>query len=71
VPGPDGKPNFLSEITGVSISSVPSSTLYFQPDGTLTSDLAGASQSNYVLTITVGAQPTTVVNVSGASATPQ
>jgi MSHA pilin protein MshC len=69
--GPDGKPNFLSDISGVTVSASPASILYFQPDGTLTSNLAGSTQSNYVLTITVGSQSPTVVGVSGASATPQ
>ncbi len=69
--GPDGSSNFLNDMTGVVISSTPSSTLYFQPDGTLSSDAAGSSISNYVLTVTTGTQTSVTVTISGASASPQ
>jgi MSHA pilin protein MshC len=71
VPGPDGSSNFLSAVPGASVSSSPLSVLYFQPDGRLTSDAAGLTTSNYVLTITVGTQGSTTINVNGASASAQ
>lgn len=68
---PTGNANFIQGLTGLTLASSPSATLYFQPDGRVTSDLAGASATNYTVTLSIAAQTSTTVTLSGASGSAQ
>nr|WP_315195621.1 type II secretion system protein [uncultured Aquabacterium sp.] len=60
VPGPDGSANFAvaansQATTTLSPAGTPAGTLYFQPDGRVTTDGAGASATDRTLTPTAAA----------------
>jgi MSHA pilin protein MshC len=63
--GPDGSSSFgtTAPSTGTAVSVAPSSTLYFQPNGQVTSDGAGTT----VATFTISATDLTPITVHGAS----
>jgi len=65
LPGPDGAAAFGSTApsAGTSVAVSPSGTLYFQPNGQVTSDGAGTSVANFTISAT-GLAP---INVYGAS----
>lgn len=49
--GPDGQAAFTANAGGATLSLAPAGTLYFQPDGRVTSDGAGATSSSRTLTV--------------------
>lgn len=49
--GPDGSATYTSSAVGASFSVSPSGTLYFQPDGRVTSDGAGSTTSARTVTV--------------------
>lgn len=49
--GPDGGTSYTSNAGGASFAVSPSGTMYFQPDGRVTSDGAGSSASARTVTI--------------------
>ena len=62
--GPDGSAAFTANAGGASFTLSPSGTLYFQPDGRVTSDGAGTSSSNRTLAIS-GASSITLLGETG------
>jgi prepilin-type N-terminal cleavage/methylation domain-containing protein len=63
---PDGQSNFddTAPAAGTAVAVSPSGTLYFQPDGRVTSDGAGASTTSFTITAT-GLATITVHGASG------
>jgi len=49
--GPDGSASYTANAGGASFTLSPAGTLYFQPDGRVTSDGAGSSASSRTLSI--------------------
>lgn len=68
---PAGQSNFLQGIKNLTLSSSPQAILYFQPDGRVTSDVIGATPSDYTLTMTIAGQGSAAVTLSGASGSAQ
>ncbi|MDR0633757.1 MAG: type II secretion system GspH family protein [Azoarcus sp.] len=62
LPGPDGKPEIVASDTGVSVS--PTGTLYFQPNGDITTDAGGKTHWNTPLQAT-GMPPIEIVGATG------
>lgn len=60
LPGPDGDARWAHDDSGVTLTLTPAGTLYFQPDGRITSDGAGASAVN--ASIALAGQPTLTLN---------
>ena len=46
ITGPDGDARWASDGNGITLTQSPAGTLYFQPDGRITSDGAGATAVN-------------------------
>lgn len=65
---PSGQANFLAGTVGAAISASPSATLHFQPNGTVTTDAAGANLANFTLSISAAGQAPVTVNVAGQGA---
>ncbi len=63
LPGPDGSATYASSNSG-SASVAPAGTLFFQPNGRVTSDGAGATASSRTITI-AGSDPITVIGETG------
>lgn len=61
--GPDGNPAFARSLDSTNASLTPTGTLYFQPSGVVTSDGAGASITDYSITVT----GLTAISVQGAT----
>ena len=55
LPGPDGDARWAVDTTSLVITQSPAGTLYFQPDGRITSDAAGSSAVN--TTISIAGEP--------------
>lgn len=68
---PTGSANFIEGLTGLTLTSSPSATLYFQTDGRVTSDLAGAVATNYTITLAIDGQASTTLMLSGSSGSAQ
>jgi MSHA pilin protein MshC len=49
--GIDGDARWAVDANNIAITSAPSGTLYFQPDGRITSDGAGATAINATITV--------------------
>lgn len=64
VPGPDGDARWAHDRQGLAISQSPSGTLYFQPDGRITSDGAGNTAADWTITI-AGVTTITLVGETG------
>ncbi len=66
LPGPDGAAAFgaTAPSAGTAVVVSPSGTLYFQPNGQVTSDGAGTSVTNFTISAT-GLAPITVYGASG------
>ena len=54
LPGGDGSADFASEASAITLSVAPAGTLYFQPDGRISSDGAGSTAVN--ASISVGSE---------------
>ncbi len=50
--GPDGDARWAFDSNGITLTVNPAGTLYFQPDGRITSDGAGASAVNATVSLT-------------------
>jgi hypothetical protein len=61
--GPDGDPRHAHDNAAPATAVAPGGLLYFQPDGRLTSDGAGTSPADRV--VTVAGEPN--INLSGAT----
>ena len=61
VPGADGDARWAFDANAYALSQSPAGTLYFQPDGRITSDGAGASSVN----VTVGLTGETSLQLTG------
>lgn len=59
--GPDGSANFTANAGNAALAVSPTGTLYFQPDGRVTSD--GAGNSTSARTLTVSGAPS--ISISG------
>ncbi|MDR1064622.1 MAG: type II secretion system GspH family protein [Azoarcus sp.] len=62
LPGPDGKPDIRAK--DVTTSVTPTRTVYFQPNGDITEDPAGATHWNAVLTV-AGANSIQIAGATG------
>ena len=51
LPGPDGQAAYASDRRGIATSVSPAGVLYFQPNGRITSDGAGATATDRSITI--------------------
>lgn len=63
--GPDGRqPAASSPSASINLSALPAGPLYFQPSGAVTSDGAGATPTDFALTVT-NQTPISVLGVTG------
>lgn len=62
--GPDGDARWAFDGNGIALTQTPAGTLYFQPDGRITSDGAGASTVNASVTL-AGETPLQVTGETG------
>ncbi|MDR1229248.1 MAG: type II secretion system GspH family protein [Azoarcus sp.] len=62
LPGPDGKPDIRAKDAATSVA--PARTIYFQPNGDITEDPAGATPWNAALTVT-GANSIQIAGATG------
>lgn len=61
--GPDGNSAYASSLDAANVMLSPTGTLYFQPSGMVTADAAGATPSDYSVTVTGMA----AISVQGAT----
>jgi type II secretory pathway pseudopilin PulG len=59
--GPDGDARWAHDASGIALTQSPAGTLYFQPDGRITRDGAGASPVD----VTVGLAGESALQISG------
>jgi prepilin-type N-terminal cleavage/methylation domain-containing protein len=63
--GPDGQASYASNSTGIAIGASPTSTLYFQPSGRVSSDGAGGTVTDWTITVSGAEDAISVVGETG------